>query len=63
MPRPTKVAGEKTTAAPGGISKKDSGVNKKSKTVQKQLAPKPTASRSAHLQRHVLVVNICSQYL
>jgi hypothetical protein len=57
MPCHTKVAYEKTTAIPGGgISKKDSEVNKKSKVVQKQLAPKCTA-RPVHSQ-----VNINSQY-
>jgi hypothetical protein len=57
MPRHTKVACEKTTAIPGGgISEKDSEVNKKSKVVQKQLAPKHTA-RPARSQ-----VNINSQY-
>jgi hypothetical protein len=57
MPRHTKVAREKTTAIPGGgISEKDSEVNKKSKVVQKQLAPKRT-TRPARSQ-----VNINSQY-
>ena len=38
----TKVAGEKTTAVPGGISEKDSEVKKKSKAVQKQPVLKRT---------------------
>jgi hypothetical protein len=57
MPCHTKVACEKTTAIPrGGISEKDSEMNKKSKVMQKQLAPKRTA-RPACSQ-----VNINSQY-
>lgn len=61
MPRPTKVAGEKATAVPGGMPKKDSEANKKSKAVQKRLAPKRT-TRPAPSQRRALVVNIYSQY-
>src|SRR6266699_6089301 len=59
--RATKVAGEKTTAVPGGISKKDSEVKKKSKAMQKQPVPKCT-TRPALLQHHVLVLNIHSQH-
>jgi hypothetical protein len=60
---PTKVACEKTTAVPGGVSEKDPEVNKKSEAMQKQPVPKHTA-RSTCSQCHVLVVvNILSQYL
>jgi hypothetical protein len=55
-PRPTKVAGEKATAIPGGTSGKTLEVKKKSTAVQKQLAKhtaKPT--RSPH---NVSVVSI-----
>jgi len=61
MPRPTKVASEKATAVPGGMPKKDSKANKKSKAVQKRLAPKRT-TRPAPSQHRALVVNIYSQY-
>ena len=58
--RATKVAGEKTTAVPEGISEKDLEV-KKSKAMQKQLVPKHTA-RPAPSQCHILVLNIHSQH-
>lgn len=61
MPRPTKVAGEKATAVPGGMSKKDTEADKKSKAAQKRLAPKRT-TKPAPSQRRVLVVNIYPQY-
>ena len=58
MPRrPTKVAGGKTAAVPGGISEKAPEPNKGSKAAQKQLAPK-RAARLAHSQHFAVNITL-----